>query len=260
MFIVSIFPSQGKNLWQKWYDFLASNDNENDFLFMNYGFHDDNINLSINTTDESNRYQIQLYEHILSDVNLDHKSLLEVGSGRGGGLDYLSRHKSLKNLTGVDLSSVAINKSKALISAENIDFINASADKLPITNDSIDIVINVESSHCYPNMDAFVLETHRVLKPGGLFAICDIRNQAGVDEMELSFKKCGYSLVKKNNITDNVLQSLSLMSDDRIKISNRIPSFLRKAFLDFAGVKASSVFDLLKNNKLVYVSYLLKKE
>lgn len=257
--IISLFPSLGKKLWKKWYDFLANQDNENNFLFMNYGYHNSEEELSLLKEDEVNRYQIQLYESVLTDLDLNNKNLLEVGSGRGGGLDYISRYKNLSSLTGIDLSSKAISKATNSFSRSNINFVNASADNIPLDDNSIDVIINVESSHCYPNMDDFIRETFRVLKPGGYFAICDIRNQSGVDNMELSFKKCGYTLLKKNNITDNVLQALGLMSDDRIKISDRMPSFLKKAFLDFAGVKSSSVFDLLKNNKLIYISYLLRK-
>lgn len=257
--IISLFPALGKKLWKKWYDFLANQDNENNFLFMNYGYHNSDLVLSLNKEDEVNRYQIQLYESVLNDIDLNKKKLLEVGSGRGGGLDYISRYKNPSSLTGIDLSSKAITKATNSFNASNINFVNASADKIPLDNNSIDVVINVESSHCYPNVDAFIRETFRVLKPGGYFAICDIRNQSGIDNMELSFKQSGYTLLKKNNITDNVLQALSLMSEDRIKFSDRMPLFLKKAFLDFAGVKASSVYDLLKNNKLIYVSYLLRK-
>ena len=258
--IISLFPSQSKRLWKKWYDFLASHDDVNDFNFMNYGFFDEEYELTLLASDEKNRFQIQLYDHVLSGLDLSDKSLLEAGSGRGGGLDYLSRYKNLQQLSGVDLSTIAIKKCRTLFPSDKISFINASADKIPQESQTVDIVLNVESSHCYPDMQAFVNETWRLLKPGGYFAICDIRNGSGIDEMESSFKRCGYTVVKKDIISDNVLQALEKMSDARMKISDKVPAVLRKAFIDFAGVESSSVYDMLKDNKLQYVSYLLKKE
>ncbi len=39
----------------------------------------------------------------------------------------------------------------------------------------VDVVVNVESSHCYGSMDAFIAEVHRVLRPGGHFVWADLR-------------------------------------------------------------------------------------
>jgi len=41
--------------------------------------------------------------------NLDSKTLVEVSSGRGGGLDYISRYLNPKKCIGVDLSEVQID-------------------------------------------------------------------------------------------------------------------------------------------------------
>lgn len=226
---------------------------------MNYGF-EDNQPLNLKTEqDVANRLQIQLYEHTINGVDLHEKLLLEVGSGRGGGLDYLNRYKNLATLTGVDLSLNAVKRCQLIFSSDKMHFIQGSADKLPLDNASQDIVLNVESSHCYPDMNAFVEEVYRVLKPGGEFALCDIRSKSGLGSLEKTFNDNGFSIVKKNIITDHVLTALDLMSNDRIKIANNIPVLLRKAFIDFAGIKSSTTYDLLKQNKLIYVSYHLKK-
>ncbi|MEE4247851.1 MAG: methyltransferase domain-containing protein [Kangiellaceae bacterium] len=48
----------------------------------------------------------------------------------------------------------------------------------------IDILINVESSHCYGNMPAFLREVERVLKPGGYFSFADFRGTDQVNELD----------------------------------------------------------------------------
>ena len=53
---------------------------------MNYGYlpDDRSTSLQLDPTDESDRLCIQLYEAVVSGVDLHGKEVLEVGSGRGG--------------------------------------------------------------------------------------------------------------------------------------------------------------------------------
>ena len=47
------------------------------------------------------------------------------------------------------------------------------AETLPFDAESFDIVTNLESSSCYPDVHAFYREVHRVLAPGGHFLYSD---------------------------------------------------------------------------------------
>lgn len=57
----------------------------------------------------------------------------------------------------------------------------------------MDMVINVESSHCYGNFKEFVRQVDRMLKPGGLFVFTDFRDSKEIDSMESALKS--FSLV-----------------------------------------------------------------
>jgi cyclopropane fatty-acyl-phospholipid synthase-like methyltransferase len=46
--------------------------------------------------------------------NLENKTLMEVSSGRGGGLDYISRYLNPKKCIGVDISHVQIEYCKKI--------------------------------------------------------------------------------------------------------------------------------------------------
>jgi len=254
-----MFPNLGRSLWQRWYDFLASNDAQKQLRFMNYGY-DAEQPFQLSENEKEFQYQIQLYAHVVNDLNLTDKNLLEVGSGRGGGLDYLSRNHKLKSLTGIDLSEKAIENCKADYTDRRLEFIQGSADDLPVASNSIDIVINVESSHCYPDVDNFLNEVNRVLIPGGYLLVCDVRTPSSMAKLEKAFLNCGFKLEKQQTITRQVISALEKMSDDRVIIANSMPSFLKKAFTDFAGVKSSAAYDMMKNNKLVYKSFLLVKQ
>ena len=56
-----------------------------------------------------------------------------------------------------------------------LTFVQGDAQKLPFSAQSLDAVINVEASHCYPNFPGFLAEVARVLRPGGHFLYADFR-------------------------------------------------------------------------------------
>jgi SAM-dependent methyltransferase len=52
--------------------------------------------------------------------------------------------------------------------------VQGDAEDLPFSDNEFDIVINVESSHNYPNLRRFFEEVARVLRPGGFFSHADV--------------------------------------------------------------------------------------
>ena len=119
---------------------------------MNYGYYDEALNVKLEPSDEIERYPIQLYEHLCSKINLNNLKVLEVGSGRGGGASYIARYHKPKIIYGIDLSSKAIDLCKDTHNEENLEFLVGDSANIPFDNDSFDVVINVESSHCYPSI------------------------------------------------------------------------------------------------------------
>mmetsp|Transcript_36729 Transcript_36729/g.32954 ORF Transcript_36729/g.32954 Transcript_36729/m.32954 type:complete len:103 (+) Transcript_36729:375-683(+) len=63
--------------------------------------------------DENERFSNQLYHYMSTAMgewqNLDNKTLVEVSSGRGGGLDYITRYLNPKKAYGVDISQVQVD-------------------------------------------------------------------------------------------------------------------------------------------------------
>ena len=106
------------------------------------------------------------------------KVVLEIGCGNGVQSLYIHQQHTPKFITGVDLSQGNILIANELIgnmTYKNIKFIVDDAQNLAsIEDNSVDIVINIESAFHYPDKEAFINEVHRVLKPGGHFLIADI--------------------------------------------------------------------------------------
>ena len=89
------------------------------------------------------------------------------------------------------------------------------ADKLPITDESVDVVINIESSHFYPSMERFISEVRRILRPNGYLAFADLRHYLQVETLDKCFSESGLRILEKSDITPQVLSSLTEVSDRR---------------------------------------------
>lgn len=56
---------------------------------------------------------------------------------------------------------------------QNVQFVEADAEKLPFEDNSFDIITCRIAPHHFPNVDAFIKEVHRVLKSDGQFLLDD---------------------------------------------------------------------------------------
>jgi SAM-dependent methyltransferase len=254
-------PGCKKKLWRVLYDLLARSQRSDEWTFMNYGYAvADGDTLQLETADEPDRHCIQLYDHVAGAVNLQRQTVAEVGSGRGGGASYIKRYLGPGRVIGVDLSAQAVALCRARHRIEGLEFRVGDAEHLPLEDSSLDAVVNVESSHCYPSFDRFVSEVERVLRPGGNFLYADFRDRGGVESWRRSLERSGLSLIGETDITSNVLIALERDNERKLAFINRIvPGPFQAAFKDFAGMRGSSVYEGFRTGRLVYLTFVLKK-
>ena len=98
-----------------------------------------------------------------------------MGSGRGGGASYVSRYLKPRSVVGIDISKYAVRLCNSIHQYPNLSFCVGDSEKIPFESESFDVVLNVESSHCYGNIPLFLIEVKRVLKRGGFFLWADFR-------------------------------------------------------------------------------------
>lgn len=261
--LASISPTIEEWLWKRWYQKLAGSYKKKDWRFMNYGYVplDNEPLLTLkNEEDEKNRLFIQLYHYALAEIDVKEKKLLEVGSGRGGGADYVTRYLTPSSIIGVDFAKNAIDLCNQFYHNSNLSFIEGNAEQLPFPNDHFDVIFNVESSHCYGNMEAFVAEVNRVLKPGGIFAWVDLRTAKSMEKDNEIFMNCPLKLLLKKNITPNILRALDQISDRKKEaIEQRVSYYWQSLFFEFTGVRNSKIYRGFEEGKMVYFYYRFQK-
>ena len=247
-------------MWKWLYQRMAKSQKDSEFRFMNYGYNDDN-GIELEIEDERDRLFIQLYHMNIRDADLSGKNVLEVGSGRGGGAFWIARTLSPLSLTAVDYSKDVINLCRTWYSdQENLRFVVGNAEELPFDPESFDVVYNVESSHCYANIAAFLREVFRVLKPRGKFCWTDIRDRVRMVKLHQQFLGTGFEILSSKEVTPEVIDALDKIDQGRREmIRKRAPASLRRSFETFGGVPGTPVYQAFKNGELNYFRYLLVK-
>src|SRR2546423_14007135 len=66
-------------------------------------------------------------------------------------------------------------------------------------DNSVDAIINLESSHCYGSMTKFLSEVYRVLRPDGHFLFSDHRDHDKLNLLREQLKDSSLRLVKETD-------------------------------------------------------------
>lgn len=247
-----------------WYEYMSTMDREANMLFMNYGWADLDPNakqLYLDDEDEPNRFSIQLYHHVAGAVDLNGLNVLEIGSGRGGGASYIMRYLKPLSMTGIDLAVNAIRFCNRYYKIAGLCFIHGDAEALWFDDAAFDVIINIESSHCYVAMDQFLRGVYRVLKPGGYFLFADHRLQHNLAILRQQLLNTGLILLKEETITPNIIRALDLDNDrKKVLISNKVPKILHNPFYEFAGMKGTNkCYGKFKRGDSEYLYFVFRK-
>ena len=257
------FPVLKRLIWRRWYQFLARRFDIPEWQTMNYGYCALPLpeSLALEPSEQSERYGLQLYHATSSGHSLQDKEVLEVGCGRGGGAAFLHRIGMPKTMTGVDFTAQAIALCQARYQREGLRFVVGDAERLPFPDASFDFVVNVESSHCYGSIPAFLSEVHRVLKPGGRFACADFRDADKIANWRAQLVSSGLRIVAEREITANVLAALDADNDRKLMLMQKhLPRSLYGLFSDFAAVKGSLVYETFRKREMQYFLFELEKD
>ena len=222
-------------------------------MFLNYGY------ASNGAPEESpislparmlNRNTVKLVLELFGKVDPGGLEMLDVGCGRGGTAHVVNRHFHPKRFVGLDLAPEAVRYCRKAHPYPGFNFQVGDAEQLPFSENEFDVVTNIESSHNYPDVFAFLLGVHRVLRVGGRFLHTDNVPHETWRASENYLRDLGMTLEHQRDITANVL----LSCDETARLH-------RQAFTadnnpdtvnTFLAVPGSAIYEDMRSGKSAY--------
>jgi ubiquinone/menaquinone biosynthesis C-methylase UbiE len=231
-----------------WYPLATRYSSTDNQVFLSWGYEEDPpMALPLAESDESDRYFIQLYHRVATQVDLTGKRVLEVSCGHGGGASYLVRTLGPASYTGLDLNSAGIDICRKRYQLPGLDFVQGNAENLPFVDQSFDVVINVEASHGYAGFARFLAEVARVLSPGGHFLYADVRRSQDIVTWEHELGDAPMRLISERIINEQVARG----------VENNLPVLKEQSRLPelFVGRLFGKIYHKLKYKQLIYRMY-----
>ena len=259
---LSRYPTFRRIVWKPIYNLLARVITHPEWRFMNYGYapFPSEQPLKLEQGDEKERYPAQLYHYLAIRTPIEGKDVLEVGSGRGGGAYHVARYLKPHKMVGLDLAENAVKFASKNLVTPGLSYVQGNAEALPFPDQSFDVVLNVESSHAYGSFPTFVSEVRRVLRPGGVFLITDMRIPEDLEVIKKYLAESGMTITEETDITENVVEAME--ADDSSKtarLATLVPGWLKPAFREFAGMTNSAIHLHLKRRERLYYIWKLEK-
>lgn len=204
-------PADATNLLHRAvYEFALSEESVRRLPFLNLGYHPaaDEDASRIALSDGLERFQcnLNLYTQALGAVRLGGRDVVEIGSGRGGGAFALARHHEPRSYIAIDGCRKQVDICRGVY--PQVEFLYGNACALPLPDASADVVLNVESSHCYSDLGAFIAEVRRVLRPGGLFCLTDIVYEKSLIARYFELLHQNFQVQRQADVTANVVRCL----------------------------------------------------
>lgn len=132
-----------------------------------------------------NRTTIEhLHRYAIATKYVKDKIVLDIASGEGYGTNLISKHAEF--VYGVDIDLTTIESAKQKYQAANISFLQGSTSKIPLGDNSVDIVISFETLEHHDEHEKMISEIKRVLKKGGLLIISTPDKKVYSDERNYS--------------------------------------------------------------------------
>jgi O-methyltransferase len=181
------------------------------FVFMNHGYLEAGDDVTALGVDAVSAWSANLVRRMVRGIDLRGKLVADVGCGRGGASAWLLSHGGCRRVVGLDLEPGNVAFCRRVHRNERLSFARGDAQALPLADGCLDVVFNLESSHCYADRAGFFGEVARVLSRDGIFCYADALDGPGataIAERTAQLVACGFTVVEKADVTSPVAAAL----------------------------------------------------
>ena len=253
-------PRFRKRFWRTWYDLMAVTVPRADWTFMNYGWKSPAGDAPRDSAPTAAGYAQALYLRTAGAVSLSNREVVEVGCGRGGGAEAVLANLGPARVLGVDFSPRAIAFCRRVHRTSGLEFVVGDAESLPLADESADVILSVETTHCYRSTPAFLAQARRVLRPGGHLLLADFRDAASLPDFLEAIATCGLQRIEEEDITAGVVAALDAAHGDKVeRVERLVPAPLRKVVLSFAATRDSETYRDFHSGAKSYLRFVLRK-
>ena len=250
-----------QGVWNRWYRYVGRTLQDSPIWFMNYGFAPPiRPEIQLTLDDEPNRTSIQLYHRVAGAVPLGGRDVLEVSCGRGGGARFVAQYLGPRRLVGLDLTESAVAFCARHHRREGVNFVCGNAQRLPFPDGAFDAVLNVEASHCYPDVTRFFAEARRVLRSSGYLLYADLRGDWDYAKWREQIAESGFEIVEEEEITPFVVKALDTTDQRTRQLVGRFSRRIgRRLLLLFAAAKGTAIYDGFASGRIHYLRFVLRR-
>ncbi|MHA4812183.1 arsenite methyltransferase [Flavitalea flava] len=163
-------------------------------------------------------------------------TVIDLGSGAGNDC-FIARAETgdTGKVIGIDFTDAMIEKARQnaeKLNFQNVEFRKGDIEKMPVTDDSADVIVSNCVLNLVPNKDGVFKEIFRTLKPGGHFSISDIvligELPGKIKEAAEMYAGCVAGAIQKQNYLDLIEQNgftgISLQKEKSIVVPDDILS------------------------------------
>lgn len=110
-----------------------------------------------------------LHRYAFASEYVEGKIVLDIATGEGYGSEMISR--TAKHVYGVDIDEASVKHAQGKYKTHNLEYLVGSCTEIPLTDNSVDVVVSFETIEHITDHDRMMSEVKRVLRPNGTLII-----------------------------------------------------------------------------------------
>lgn len=242
--------------------FMILNRYWSDINFLNLGYIGNTLPFNLDIEDEKDINSISLYIKTFEGMPENTESVLEIGSGLGGGCYLLKKYYKIPVVIGIDYAKLSVKYSNNKFSSLGINFYQNPAEEILAINKKVDVILSLEASQIFYNWELFFKNVTTLLKNDGTFLYCDIFAKEDIQIIEELINTAGLMIIHKEDISSGVIDSINSSIVLNSKESYLYKLIKKILFLnsleEFKISNNSKMYHKLVNNELIYIKYIIK--